>query len=186
MLLSDLLASLSRGASITSKQTGRDSPVSWSRTSNFNIAPASSNYDSFADLVKKTARKHIPRGCRVECLSRLTKESSELYEEYVTMSEEDPFSDATTEVGKKVMESISVERRKTWHALLDSADMSKSSKKPWSTIRKLRGDPKDPPQQPKVTANQVANQLLLSGKSGKVRNKTKLNRTKYSEDPGHT
>ena len=82
------------------------------------------------------------------------------------MFEEDPFSDATTEVDKKVMESISVECRKTWHALLDSTDMPKSSKKAWSTIRKLCGDPKAPPQQPKVTANQVANQLLPNGKSG--------------------
>ena len=65
----------------------------------------------------------------MEYISGLTKDSSELYEEYVTMFEKDPFSDATTEVGKKVMESISVERHKTWHALLDSADMSKSSKK---------------------------------------------------------
>ena len=77
------------------------------------ITPTSSNYDSFADLVKKTAQRHIPQGCRVEYISGLTKESSELYEEYVTMFEEDPFSDATTEVDKKVMESISVERRRT-------------------------------------------------------------------------
>ena len=150
------------------------------------IAPTSSNYDSFATLVKKTARKHIPRVCRVEYIPGLTKESSDLYEEYVTMFKEDPFSDTTMEIGKKVMDSISQERRKTWHALLESTDMSKNSKKAWTTIRKLRGDPTTTPQQPKVTANQVANQLLLNGKSGKIKDKTRLNRTKYSEDPGHT
>ena len=102
------------------------------------------------------------------------------------MFDEDPFSAETTEVGEKVMESISQERRKTWHALIESIDMSKNSKKAWSTIRKLRGDPTAPPQQPKVTANQVANQLLLNGKSGKMKRKTKLNRKKHSKDPGHT
>ena len=42
--------------------------------------------------------------------------------------------------------------------------------------------------EPKVTANQVANQLLLNGKSRKIKNKIKfkLNRKKYSKDPGHT
>ena len=152
------------------------------------IAPISCNYDRFAELVKKTARRHIPRGCRVEYIPGLSKESSELYEEYVTMFEEDPFSDETTEAGEKVMESISQERRKTWNVLIESTDMSKNIKKAWATIRKLHGDPKAPPVQPKVTANQFANQLLLNGKSGKMKNKIKfkLNHKKYSKDPSHT
>ena len=64
--------------------------------------------------------------------------------------------------------------------------MTRNSKKAWSTIRKLRGDPKAAPQQPKVTANQVTNRLLLNGKSGKGKTKNKLDRKKYSHDPGHT
>ena len=64
--------------------------------------------------------------------------------------------------------------------------MSKNNKKAWSLIRKLRGDPKAAPQQPKVTANQVAHQLLLNSKSGKGQKKTKLDRSKNSEDPGYT
>ena len=58
----------------------------------------------------------------------LSKESSELYEEYVNMFEEGPFSAETTETGKKVMESISQERRMSWHALVESTDMSKTAK----------------------------------------------------------
>ena len=150
------------------------------------IHPVSSNYKHFVELVKKTARRHIPRGCRVQYIPGLSKESSDLYEEYVTMFNEDPFAETTTQAGKQVMESISQERRKTWQALIESTDMSKNSKKAWSTIRKFRGDPKAPPQQPKVTANQVANQLLLNGKSGKVKNKTKLDRKKYNNNPGFT
>ena len=118
------------------------------------IAPISSNYDQFAELVKKTGKIHIPRGCRVEYIPGLTKDSSELYEEYVTMFEEDPFfSEEADKVGKKVMESISRERRKTWHTLIETTDMSKNSKNAWSTTSKLRGDPKASSQQPKVTAD---------------------------------
>ena len=84
------------------------------------------------------------------------------------------------------MQSISQERRKTWQSLIESVDMTNNSKKAWSTIRKLRGDPKVKHQPTKVTANQVANQLLLNSKSGKTKKKIKLDRKKYSKDPGHT
>ncbi|KAJ4939512.1 hypothetical protein JOQ06_028960 [Pogonophryne albipinna] len=124
-----------------------------------NIIPVSKNYDQFANLVLKTARKHIPRGCRVEYIPGLSKDCAGLYDNYVSMFEADPFSDETTTQGEKVMESIAQERSKTWNALIESTDMLKNSKKAWARI-KLRGDPKAAPQHPKVTANQVANQLL--------------------------
>lgn len=151
-----------------------------------NIIPVSKNYDQFANLVLKTARKHIPRGCRVEYIPGLSKDCAGLYDNYVSMFEADPFSDETTAQGEKVMESIAQERSKTWNALIESTDMSKNSKKAWALIHKLRGDPKAAPQHPKVTANQVANQLLENGKSRKRGKKTKLNRKKYIEDPAFT
>ena len=147
-----------------------------------NIAPTSNNYDLFSELVKTTAKRHIPRGCRVEYIPGLTKESTKLYKEYVSSYNEDPFSDTTIQTGKQVMESISEERRKTWHTLLESTDMTKNSKKAWSTIRKLRGDPATVPQRANVTAYQVANQLLLNAKSGKMKDKTKLNKIQYTGD----
>ena len=150
------------------------------------ISPSAENYDQFSQLVRKTARRHIPRGCRVEYIPGLSKESAMLYEEYVTMFETDPFSDETTILGESVMEAISQERRKTWSALIESTDMSKNSKKAWSTIRKLKGDPKAAPQQSKVTANQVAHQLLLNGRSGKKQKKIKLNRNQNNQDSRFT
>ncbi|KAJ4925239.1 hypothetical protein JOQ06_017974 [Pogonophryne albipinna] len=151
-----------------------------------NIIPVSKNYDQFANLVLKTARKHIPRGCRVEYILGLSKDCAGLYDNYVSMFEADPFSDETTTQGEKVMESIAQERSKTWNALIKSTDMSKNSKKAWALIHKLRGYPKAAPQHPKVTANQVANKLLENGKSRKRGKKTKLNRKKYIEDPDFT
>ena len=65
--------------------------------------------------------------------------------------------------------------------------MCKNSKKAWSTIEKHLGDAKTAPCQPEVSANEVAHQLLLNGRSAKSeRIKIKLDRKKYSEDPGST
>ncbi|KAJ4933183.1 hypothetical protein JOQ06_030018 [Pogonophryne albipinna] len=128
-----------------------------------NIIPVSKNYDQFANLVLKTARKHIPRGCRVEYIPGLSKDCAGLYDNYVSMFEADPFSDETTTQGEKVMESIAQERSKTLNALIESTDMSKNSKKAWALIHKLRGDPKAAPQHPKVTANQLTMEELEGG-----------------------
>ena len=146
-----------------------------------NIKPTPGNYETFVKGVKKTARRHIPRGCRVEYIPGLSKETATIYEEYVTMFESDPFAEETISTGEKMMESISQERQKTWNSLLESTDMPKNSKKAWSLIPKRRGDPKAAPQQPTVTANEVAHQLLLNGKSGKGQKKTKLDRSKNNE-----
>ena len=55
-----------------------------------------------------------PLGCKEQYIPGIFKESSELYEEYVTMFNDDPYSDSTNQVGEKVMESISQEPRKSW------------------------------------------------------------------------
>ena len=81
------------------------------------ITPISQNYDTFDDMVRKSARRHIPRGCRVEYIPGLSDEITKEYQEYVTMFEADPFSKETSTKGKKVMEHISNERQKTWHSL---------------------------------------------------------------------
>ena len=149
------------------------------------ITPIAQNYDTFADMVRKSARRHIPRGCRVEYIPSFSDEITKEYQEYVTMFEADPSSKETFTKGEKVMEHISKERQKIWHSLIESTDMSRNSKKAWSTIGKLRGGPKTAPCQPSVTANKVAHQLLLNGKNeSRVQTKIKLNSKKYNSDPG--
>ena len=64
----------------------------------------------------------------MENIPELTKKNSELYEEYATMFEEDPFSKETAKVGKKIMESISQKRRMTWHTLIETTDIKKKKK----------------------------------------------------------
>ena len=102
------------------------------------------------------------------------------------MFNEDPFTDWTTQVGEKVLESISQEHRKSWETLIESTDIPQNSKKAWFIIRKLCRHPREPVQKPKVTANQVATQLLLNCKNGKMRHEIKPNRKKYNRNPDHT
>ena len=52
--------------------------------------------------------------------------------------------------------------------MIESTDFTHSSRKAWKTINKLTKDYTEPQQQCKVTANQVAHQLLLNGKENKL------------------
>ena len=110
------------------------------------IATVANNYHLFAELVKMTARRHIPRECRVKYIPGLSKESSELYDEYVAKFEDRLFASSTTEMVEKLMKSIA--EGETPQDLTETTDMTQNSKKAWRTIRKLRGDPRAPPQQP--------------------------------------
>ena len=46
------------------------------------ITSVADKYHIFVELVLKTARRHIPRGCRVQYTPSLSEESSKLYDEY--------------------------------------------------------------------------------------------------------
>ena len=84
------------------------------------------------------------------------------------------------------MSAMSEERRKAWHTLIESTDMTHNSKKAWSTLRKLCDDPCKPKQHYNTTANQVAHQLLLNGRVPNRQPKVCLDRQRYPDDPGFT
>ena len=128
------------------------------------IVPTPDNYGSFVDLVKKASRRNIPRGCRTSYIYGLTDESEELYEEYKMQFENDPFNSETTETGNRLSDEISEVLQKKWQTLNESTDFTHSSRKAWKTINKLSKDYKQLQQQCKVTADQMAHQLLLNGK----------------------
>ena len=65
-----------------------------------------------------------------------------MYEQYRHNYESDPFVEDTIEAEEKLMNTISEEHRKSWQTLIESTDMTHSSKKAWATIRKLCNDPR--------------------------------------------
>ncbi|XP_030847026.1 uncharacterized protein LOC115926449 [Strongylocentrotus purpuratus] len=129
------------------------------------LDPVPANYDQFVRTVQEISRKHIPRGCRENYIPGLSAESALMYKEYIKLYEEDPFSEETLSAGELLMAAISEERRKSWQDLIEGVDMTHNSKRAWSTIKKISNDPKKSTPHSNVTADQVAHQLLLNGKS---------------------
>ena len=71
--------------------------------------PIAQNYNMFADMIKKSARRHIPRGWSVDCMPGLSDGITEEYQEYVTCLK---LCEETSTKGEKVMEHISKEQYK--------------------------------------------------------------------------
>ena len=134
------------------------------------------NYSQFVDTVRRAARKNIPRGCRGNYAPGLTPVSAEMCEQYRQNYESDPFGEDTIEAGEEVMNTISEERRKAWQTLIESTDMTHSSKKAWATIRKLWTDPRKAKQHYNTTVNQVTHQLQLNGRTPNRQPKLRLDR----------
>ena len=129
------------------------------------LDPTPANYEKFIKLTQEISKKHIPRGCREYYIPGISADSKALYDEYLKLYEEDPFSDDTMNAGEMLMAAIAEERRKSWQELIEDVDMTHNSKKAWSTIKKINNDPKQAKVHSNVTANQVAHQLLLNGKT---------------------
>ena len=81
---------------------------------------------------------------------------------------EDPFNEDTVRVGDALLDEIPETQRSKWKEMIESTDFTHSSRKAWKTINKLTKDYTEPQQQCKVTADQVAHQLLLNGKGNKL------------------
>ena len=127
-------------------------------------------------VVDATARKQIPRGCRKNYVPGLTTDLAEQYNEYIQLHEQYPFSTATITAGDELAQTLTVDQRETWQALIENTDMTHNSKKASSLIRKLSNDPCKSGQHVNVTPNQVAHQLILDGKVPNRQRHSKIKR----------
>ncbi|XP_077073341.1 putative RNA-directed DNA polymerase from transposon X-element [Siphateles boraxobius] len=142
------------------------------------------NYSMFIDLLKRSARRHIPRECQTEYISGLSETSSDLLKAYHGAYHEDPFSPTTMELGEIVLNKVGEDRRKAWKELLENTNMTNNSRKAWATIRRLGEDHTTPPTLTTVTANSVAAQLVANGRSQNRRKPTgEYRRTAVPDHP---
>ena len=133
-----------------------------------NTNPVPENYEKVVNLVRRASNKNIPRGCRTSYVCGLNDQSKDMYEDYQRRFAEDPFNEDTVRVGDALLDEISEAQRSKWKEMIESTDFTYSSRKAWKTINKLTKDYTEPLQQCKVTADQVAHQLLLNGKGDKL------------------
>ena len=84
-----------------------------------------------------------------------------MYEDYQRRFAGDPFNEDTVRVGDALLDEISEAQRSKWKEMIESTDFTHGSRKAWKTINKLTKDYTEPQQQCKVTADQVAHELLL-------------------------
>ncbi|KAG5883390.1 hypothetical protein JTB14_012740 [Gonioctena quinquepunctata] len=102
------------------------------------LPPTPASYDKFISAIKKTARRCIPRDCGTYFIPGFSNESEDTYEKYL---EPLPSSPETTQLGDQLTDSISRKRQEAWKDTMESLDMRHSSRKAWSLIKKLTGDP---------------------------------------------
>ncbi|KAK3884788.1 hypothetical protein Pcinc_010974 [Petrolisthes cinctipes] len=121
-------------------------------------------YDKFQALIWKTVKRNIPRGHRKTYIPGLTEPAKDLYKEYIQAFNEDPFAEDTLQLGEDLLDSISSERKERWQEVIPNIDLTHSSKKAWTTIKRLNSEKGLQPRVAAITPNQVAHQLLLNGK----------------------
>ena len=131
----------------------------------WNIEECPENYDDFITLVRSVSRKTIPRGCRTSYVPGLSRVASDKLSSYKVMHSNDPFAQKTLDAGEDLLHDISGSRRESWRHMVESIDMTHSSKRAWAMIKRLNGDPTRPRDCTNVTPDQVASTLLLNGKA---------------------
>ena len=144
------------------------------------------NYDKFVKLLKKSARKYIPRGCRIDYIPGLTKETKLLYDKYQNKFKENPFNEDTFKLGESITAQLAAVQQERWIQFVESTDLTQNSRKAWHNIRKISNDPTKPSSQYEITANQMAHVLIKNGKIQVMKKQSKIEipYSKYSTD-GH-
>ena len=82
------------------------------------IKPEPNIYKQFRMAVWKSAKKHIPRGCRTEYIPCLTDQGKILYNDYKKAYESDPFAEETIQLGEALMSSVSERKSEKWRQLI--------------------------------------------------------------------
>lgn len=121
------------------------------------IPPYSENYQRFCKLIIESAKSSIPRGYRKEYIPCWNEDSDRLYAEL----QDTP----NPETAKELLISLDEARKQKWISMVESMNMTHSSRKAWSTLRKLGGAELPIPAKPKVHPNNIARRIVQLSKA---------------------
>uniref|UniRef100_H3AA21 Endonuclease/exonuclease/phosphatase domain-containing protein n=1 Tax=Latimeria chalumnae TaxID=7897 RepID=H3AA21_LATCH len=121
------------------------------------LSVTSENFECFIKLLKKIAKKNIPRGYRSSFTLGWSPESETLLREYETLGDPD--------VATAFLESLDSARRLWWTEAMENMDFTHSSQKAWNLLQCLGGAAPAQHQTPSVIANSIAGQVLSNSKT---------------------
>lgn len=120
------------------------------------IPPVAANYERFAHLTISIAKKHIPRGFRKEYVPCWGEETDRLYREFKDSGNQQTADD--------LLKSLDNARRERWCETVENLTFARSSRKPWSLIRKLGAAKPPNPNNAKIHPNKVARRIVRMSK----------------------
>ena len=135
--------------------------------------PTTSNvndsYSAFCSMLHQAAKPSIPRGRRHRYIPCWNEECDSLYETYAKSKT----TEAREAAGNDLLALLGEMRKTRWEEEVFEINFTHSSRRAWSTIKKLTGRSSTPKHCP-VSANSIASVLVNNGKwqdrSAEVRN----------------
>ena len=113
-------------------------------------------YQDFCNIIKKAAKKTIPRGYRNNYIPCWDAECESLYKTVLQSPQGDDSSLAAT----TLLAKLDRKRRDRWSEAVRSIDFSHSSRKAWSILNNLTGRSRHSPRHCPVSADAIASQLV--------------------------
>ena len=117
-------------------------------------------YQDFCNIIKKAAKKTIPRRYRNNSIPCWDAERESLYKTFLQSPQGDNSSLAAT----ALLAKLDRKWRDRWSKAVQSIDFSHSSRKVWSILNNLTGRSRHSPCYCPVSADAIASQLVRNGK----------------------
>ena len=117
-------------------------------------------YQDFCNIIKKAAKKTIPRKYRSNYIPCWDAECELLYKTFLQSPQEDDSSLAAT----ALLAKLDRKRKYRWSEAVQSIDFSHSSRKAWNTLSNLIGRSRHSPRHCPVSTDVIASQLVRNGK----------------------
>ena len=97
-------------------------------------------YKSFCHAIISAAKKSIPRGCRSQYIPGWSAETTAAYNNYKSA----PTAEEAQVLGDLLINMLDVQRQARWMETVENLDFTHSSRKAWSTLKRLNGETSSP------------------------------------------